>query len=80
MSCKYCGKVFNRGFNLRRHDKEYCPHRDQEEMSQSEANSQDIQTEDNASTSSTDESECLMSTERDAKTEEETDPWIPLIE
>ena len=49
-------------------------------MSQSEANSQDIQTEDNASTSSTDESECLMSTERGAKTEEETDPWIPLIE
>ena len=40
--------------------------------------SQDIQTKYNASTSSTDESESLMSTERDAKTE--TDSWIPLIE
>ena len=49
-------------------------------MSQSEANSQDIQREGNASTGSTDEFESLMSTERDAKTEEETGPWMPLRE
>ena len=25
MSCKFCGKAFNGGFNLRRHEKECCP-------------------------------------------------------
>ena len=25
MNCRFCGKSFNRGFNLRRHESEYCP-------------------------------------------------------
>ena len=29
MSCKFCGRSFRRGFNLRRHEKEYCPLRNQ---------------------------------------------------
>ena len=43
MSCKYCGKVLKGGFNLRRHEKEYCPQMPQGEMSQSDSNSQDLQ-------------------------------------
>lgn len=80
MSCRYCGKVFNRAFNLRRHEKEYCPLRDEEKMSQSDSDSQGMHFEDNVSTSSTDESESSMSIENEAETGEETDPWIPLIE
>ena len=42
MSCKFCGKAFNRGFNLRRHENEYCPLRDQErEMSETESQAMD---------------------------------------
>ena len=46
--------------NLRRHEKECCIHWDKGKRSQSDAKSQEIQTEDIASTSSTDESESLM--------------------
>ena len=28
MNCRFCGKSFNRGFNLRRHESEYCPLQD----------------------------------------------------
>ena len=28
MDCRFCGKSFNRGFNLRRHESEYCPLQD----------------------------------------------------
>ena len=48
-------------------------------MFRSDLNIPDVQMEDNDSTSSTDEFESLMSTERDADAEEETDPWILLI-
>ena len=37
MSCKFCGKVFSRGFNLRRHENYYCSLKNQErEMSETE--------------------------------------------
>ena len=37
MSCKFCGRAFNRGFNLRRHENEYCPLKFEErEMSKTE--------------------------------------------
>ena len=37
MSCKFCGKSLNRGFNLRRHENEYCPLKTEErEMSETE--------------------------------------------
>ena len=28
MNCRFCGKSFNRGFNLRRYESEYCPLQD----------------------------------------------------
>ena len=28
MNCQYCGKIFRRDYNLRRHEDEYCPNRD----------------------------------------------------
>ena len=62
MSCKFCGKAFNRGFNLRPHENEYCPLKDQErEMSETE--SQAMDSGDDASTSSTDKSESPMTTD-----------------
>ena len=70
MSCKFCGKAFNRGFNLRRHENEYCPLRDQErEMSEKE--SQAMDSGDDASTSSTDGSGSPMTTDNETETKEE---------
>ena len=80
MSCKFCGKAFNRCFNLRRHENEYYPLRDQErEMSETE--SQAMDSGDDASTSSTDGSESPMTTDIETETEEEeNDAWMPIVE
>ena len=80
MSCKFCRKQFNRGYNLRRHEKEYCPLRAQERnMSQTDSDSQERDFQDDVSRTSTDVSETSMRTDM-SETEEEMDPWIPLIE
>jgi hypothetical protein len=74
MSCQFCGKQFNRGYNLRRHEKEYCPLREQvRNMSQTDSDSQERDFEGDVSNTST-----HVSTDNEA--EEEMDPWIPLIE
>ena len=80
MRCKFCGKAFNRGFNLRRHENEHCPLRDQEkEMSETE--SQAMDSGDDASTSSTDGSESPVTTDNETETdEEENDAWMPMVE
>ncbi len=68
MSCRFCEKAFNRGFNLRRHEK-YCPLKDQErEMTEKE--SQAMDSEDDASTTSTRESESLMTTDNETETQD----------
>ncbi len=79
MSCRFCEKVFNRGFNLRRHEK-YCPLKDQEsEMSETE--SQTMDSKDDASTTSTSGSESPITTDNEMETEEEeNDPWMPMVE
>ena len=69
MSCKLCRKAFNRGFNLRRHEKEYCPLKGEErEMSETEIQTADP--EDDASTATTHGSESPMKGGNDTETEE----------
>ena len=84
MSCKFCGKAFNRGFNLRRHENEYCPLKS-EKREMSETESQTMDSEDDASTTSTHGSESPMTTDSEMETgeeegEEEKDPWMPMVE
>ena len=78
MSCKFCGKVFNRGFNLRGHENDYCSLKNQErEMSETDS-SQTMDSEEDASTDSTRGSESPVSTDNESETEE--DPWMPLVD
>ncbi len=81
MSCKFCGKTFNRGFNLRRHEKD-CSLKDQDqEREMSETESQTIDSEDDASTTSISGSESPITTDNETETEEEEkDPWMPMVE
>ena len=74
MSCKFCGKVFNRSFNLRRHERENCTLKDRR--------SQEMDFEDNFSASSIESlmPESLMATDNEGESEEQLDPWVPLIE
>ena len=79
MSCKFCGKTFNRGFNLRRHEKEYCPLKSEEREMPSETESQS--SDDDASSVATHGSESPMTTDSETETEEEeADPWMPMVE
>jgi hypothetical protein len=81
MSYQFCGKQSNRGYNLRRHEEEYCPLRAQERnMSQTDSDSQEGDFQDDVSTTSTHGSEISMTTDNESETEDEIDPWIPLIE
>ena len=80
MSCKFCGKTFNRGFNLRRHEKEYCPLKNGE-RGMSETESQTVDSEDDASSVATHGSESPMTTDSETETEEEEAvPWMPMVE
>ena len=77
MSCQFCGKQFNRSYNLRRHEKNTVHYAEQERnVSQTDSDGQERDFQDDVSTTSTHGSE--IST--DNETEEEMDPWIPLIE
>ena len=78
MSCKFFGKTFNRGFNLRRHENGYCPLKG-EEKEMSEAESQTVDPEDDASTVTAHGPESPM-TEYSETEEEEADPWMPMVE
>ena len=79
MSCKFCGKAFNRGFNLRRHENEYCPLKSEEgEMSETE--SLTAGSEDDASSVTTDGSQSSMTTDSETEEEEEADSWMPMVE
>ena len=77
MSCKFCGKKFNRSFNLRRHEQEYCQQKDSErDMSETESHAMD---QDDAS--STYESESPTTTDDEMETEGgEKDPWMLMVD
>ena len=76
INCKFCGKAFNRGFSLRRHENEYCPLKCEErEMSETENQS----SEDDASSVATDGSQSPMTGDSETE-EEEPDPWMPMVE
>ena len=82
MNCQYCGRTFNRGYNLRRHEDEYCPYREEDNSSDECSppkkfrNTEDD--EDDVSSSSCDESSEYS--EDDDEIKEEIDPWTTLIE
>ena len=84
MSCKFCGKTFNRRFNLKRHESDYCPLR--HENSDTDDDSQDMKSDDD-DISTASNSEHTQSSEVDgsesgsgSEVENESDPWEPLIE
>ena len=76
MSCKFCRKAFNRGFNLRRHENEYCPLKNEErDISETESQS----SEGDASNVATDGSQSSMTGDSETE-EEEADPWMRMVE
>ena len=76
MSCKFCGKAFNRGFTTR-HENEYCPLKSEErEMSETESQS----SEDDASSVATEGSQSSITGDWETEEEEEADPWMPMVE
>ena len=79
MSCKFCGKAFNRGFNLRQHENEYCPLKS-EEREMSETESLTVGSEDDASSVTNDGSQSSMTVDSETEEEEEADPWMPTVE
>jgi hypothetical protein len=71
MSCQFYGKQFNRGYNLRRHEKQYCQLGAQERnMSQTDSDSQESDFQEDVLTTSTDVSEISMTTDNESETEE----------
>ena len=83
MNCRFCGKSFNRGFNLRRHGSEYSPPQDHYSSTES-GSDQSIgmstkrkyaDTNDSTSESDSDHSDY---TDDDKKKEHEIDPWASL--
>lgn len=90
MSCRFCGKSFSRKFNLHRHEKEYCSLRDQASEIESETEynlpmdkkRKYNESDDDTSTTSDDDLQSSEATENESGTEmeDESDPWIPIIE
>ena len=78
MSCKFCGKAFNRGFNLRQQENEYYPLKGKErEMSETVSKTVDI--EDDPSSVVTHGAQRPITGDSETE-EEEADPWMPMVE
>ena len=83
MNCRFCGKSFKRGFNLRRHESEYCPLQDHNSSIESGSDQSTgmstkrkyADTDDSTSESDSDHSDY---TDEDQENEHETDPWASL--
>ena len=80
MNCRFCGKSFSRGFNLRRHKSEYCPLQDYNSSIESGSDQSTgmsrkrkyADTDDSTSESDSDHSDC---TDKEQENEHETNPW-----
>ena len=77
MDCQYCGKIFSSDYNLRRHEDEYCPNRDNDADEASDESMETHASRDD-NTSEHEESDSESSSENSS--EEEIDPWSTLIE
>ena len=80
MNCRFCGKSFNHGFNLRRHESEYCSlhdHNSSIESSSGQRTGMSTKTKYADTDDSTSESDLGHSdyTDEDKENEHETDPW-----
>ena len=73
MDCQYCGKMFGEGYNLRRHENDYCPSREYADTEEP-----DMELDEEMSNSSYDETS--QSSEGDGEIEEEIDPWATMID
>ena len=72
MSCQFCGGHFSRGYNMRRHEQEYCSLQEQGgNMYRKDSDSQDRDFQDDVSTTSTQQSRSSSTT--DTESEEESD-------
>ena len=83
MNCRFCGKSFNRGFNLRRHESEYCSLQDHNSsiesgFDQSTGISTKIKYADTDDSTSESDSDHSDYTDEDQENEHETDPWASL--
>ena len=74
MNCRFCGKSFNRGFNLRGHGSEYCPYHPHQSVGISTKRKY-ADTDDSTSESDLDHSDY---TDDDPESEHEIDPWASL--
>ena len=83
MNCQYCGKTFSSGYNLRRHENDYCPSREYNDDFEGEPDEEtsgssydEGKSDEETSGSSYDEN----NTEDGGDTEEEIDPWATMID
>ena len=79
MNCRFCGKSLNRGFNLRRHESEYCPLQDHNSSIESGSDQSTGMSTKRKYTDTNDTSESDSDhsdyTDEDQENEHKTDPW-----
>ena len=79
MNCSFCGKQFNRGFNLHRHENEFCSlrhHNQEQKMSHADSSSDEMNYSEE-DMSSGDES--TTTTDNESEIDKKEDPWLPII-
>ena len=78
MNCRFCDKQFDRAFNLRRHENDYCTLRHTDEQEQEQSGSSGDET-DYSKDGMSSGNESMTTTDNESETEQEEDPWLPII-